>query len=83
MKIIKLSKVASICFLETDNGLVVIDHKLKGAKTLEQQQEIANTYAGQLTTYKEALEKNRYSVQSLVLYLFGSGTLLSINSCST
>ena len=69
--------------LETDNGLVVIDHKLKGAKTLEQQQEIANTYAGQLSTYQYALEKNGYLVNALILNLFSSGTLLSMGSCST
>lgn len=64
--------------LETSNGLVVIDHKLKGANTAEKQQELANRYGDQLVTYKNALERNGYSVQALALNAFNSGTLMTV-----
>ncbi len=65
--------------LETSGGLVVIDHKLRGAKTLEQQQQLANDYGGQLATYKEAIEANGYTVSGLVLNAFNSGSILKVS----
>jgi len=68
--------------LETEAGLVVIDHKLKGAKTPDKQQELARFYGGQLKTYKKALELNGYTVQALVLNAFSSGTLVNVKDHS-
>lgn len=68
--------------LETSNGLVVIDHKLKGAGTAEKQHELANRYGDQLVTYKKALELNGYTVQALVLNAFSSGTLVNVKAHS-
>ncbi|MGM0905561.1 MAG: PD-(D/E)XK nuclease family protein [Pseudomonadota bacterium] len=68
--------------LETEAGLVVIDHKLKGVKTPDKQQELARLYGGQLKTYKNALERNGYSVQALALNAFNSGTLMTVRAYS-
>lgn len=66
--------------IETDAGYVIVDHKLKGAKTSEQQQQLASKYIGQLATYKEALQREGYTIQALALNLFNSGTLLGIET---
>ncbi|KXS33963.1 MAG: UvrD/REP helicase [Idiomarina sp. T82-3] len=64
--------------LETTNGLVVIDHKLRGAKTPEQQLGLIKDYGGQLNAYKKALEANGQPVNKVILHAFNSGSLIEV-----